>query len=247
MRLNRYLAAAGLGSRRGVEELIAGHKVRINGKVIESLSTQVEPGDTVVVGGRVLKAEPPIYAVLNKPPGYMVTAHDERGRHTIYELLPPEWPRTFYVGRLDKMSEGLIILTNDGPFGYALAHPSHKVEKEYEVMLDKDFEPAHAAKLIKGFRIEGGRAKMEKVEMRGPKFIRVTLTQGIKRQIRVMLYALGYEVEVLRRIRIGPLWLGRMRAGEWRRLAPKEVKELRPAGMAMKAVKGAKPVVEEEE
>ena len=133
MRLNRFLAAAGLGSRRGVETLIRDGQVRINGRVIEDLSTQVAPDDVVKVGTRVVGKEPPLYAVLNKPPGYVVTASDERDRRTVFDLVPAEWPRSFHVGRLDKESEGLVILTNDGDLGLAVTHPRYKVEKEYEV------------------------------------------------------------------------------------------------------------------
>jgi 23S rRNA pseudouridine2605 synthase len=226
MRLNRFLAASGLGSRRGVEELIRAGRVRINGRVIEDLATQVGPDDTVKVGSRVLKVEEPVRVVLHKPRGYVVTASDERDRKTIFELLPEDWPRVFHVGRLDKESEGLLIVTNDGDLSLALTHPRYKIEKEYEVMLDKPFDPAHREKLLRGFHIIGGRAKMEEVKQLGPNRLRVTLQQGIKRQIRLMLYELGYEVEQLVRIRIGSLFLGRLRPGEWRRLSPKEVKAL---------------------
>jgi 23S rRNA pseudouridine2605 synthase len=226
MRLNRFLAASGLGSRRGVEELIRAGRVRINGRVVEDLATQVGPDDTVKVGTRVLKAEEPVHAVLYKPRGYVVTASDERDRKTIYDLLPEDWPRVFHVGRLDKDSEGLLIVTNNGDLSLAVTHPRFKIEKEYEVLLDKAFDPAHREKLLRGFHIIGGRAKMEELKQLGPTRLRITLKQGIKRQIRLMLYEFGYEVEQLLRIRIGPLFLGRLRPGEWRRLSPKEVKAL---------------------
>lgn len=227
MRLNRFLASAGLGSRRGVEELIKAGRVRVNGRVVEDLATQVQPEDVVKVGSRVLQTEAPLYAVLNKPPGYVVSASDERQRKTIYDLLPQEWPRTFHVGRLDRESEGLLILTNDGDLSLRLTHPRYKVDKEYDVTLDKAFEPAHREKLLRGFHIIGGRAKVEAVETMAANRLRLTLRQGIKRQIRLMLYELGYEVETLRRVRIGPLHLGRMKQGEWRRLNPKEVAALK--------------------
>jgi 23S rRNA pseudouridine2605 synthase len=229
MRLNRFLAASGLGSRRGVEELIRAGRVRVNGRVVEDLATQVGADDVVKVGSSVLKAEEPVHAVLHKPRGYVVTAADERDRKTIFELLPEGWPRVFTVGRLDKDSEGLLIVTNDGDLSLALTHPRYKVDKEYEVTIDKPFNPLHREKLLRGFHIIGGRAKMEEVRQMGPKRLRVTLRQGIKRQIRLMFWDLGYEVEELVRIRIGPLFLGRLRPGEWRRLNPKEVKALMSA------------------
>ena len=227
MRLNRFLAAAGLGSRRGVEELIIGGRVRINGRAVDDLATVVEPGDIVKVGTRLLNVQPPIHAILYKPRGCVVTASDELERKTIFDLLPDEWPRVFHVGRLDKESEGLIIVTNDGDLSLALTHPRYKVEKEYEVTLNHPFDPAHREKLLRGFHIIGGRAKMEAIMLDAPQRIRVVLMQGIKRQVRLMLYELGYEVTQLRRLRIGALHLGKLRPGEWRMLTPREVKILK--------------------
>lgn len=227
MRLNRFLAAAGLGSRRGVEELIQAGSVRINGRVVTELATQVAPDDSVKVGSRLVRAEQLIHAVLFKPRGYVCTADDERDRHTIFELLPPNWPRVFHVGRLDKESEGLLLVTNDGDLSLRLTHPRYKVEKEYEVGLDKALDPVHREKLLRGFHIEGGRAKMEHVVLFAPKLLKVVLRQGIKRQIRLMFYELGYEVEQLRRVRIGALHLGGLCSGEWRLLSAKEVAGLK--------------------
>ena len=232
MRLNRFLASAGLGSRRGVEELITSGQVRINGKVVTDLATQVGPDDAVKVGSRLLRTEQKITVLLNKPPGYVCSASDERDRKTIFDLLPANWPRVYHVGRLDKDSEGLLLVTNDGDLSLALTHPRYKIEKEYEVLLDKPFNPQDREKLLKGFHIIGGRAKAERVEILNPTHLRLTLTQGIKRQIRLMLYELGYEVERLARIRLGPLKIGEMRPGEWRLLTGKEITALKaPSGL----------------
>jgi 23S rRNA pseudouridine2605 synthase len=231
MRLNRFLASAGLGSRRGVEELIQSGRVRINGRVVEDLATQVGPEDSVKVRGRVVRAQQALHAVLHKPRGYLCTADDERGRRTIFELLPEKWPRVVHVGRLDRDSEGLMILTNDGDLALRLTHPRFHVEKEYEVGIDKPFDPAHREKLLRGFHIPGGRAKAEQVAPIKPQLIRVVLRQGIKRQIRLMFFELGYEVVHLKRVRIGPLKLGHLRPGEWRLITPKELAQLSgPAG-----------------
>lgn len=227
MRLNRFLAQAGLGSRRGVEELIVQGRVRVNGRVVEDLATQVLPEDVVKVGNRVVRPQQIIHAILNKPPGYVVSADDEQGRRTIYDLLPDTWPRVFHVGRLDKESEGLLIVTNDGDLSLTLTHPRYQVEKEYEVKIDQPLAPEHRAKLLRGFMIPGGRAKMEEVHHLSPTHLRVVLRQGLKREIRLMLYELGYEVEQLRRTRIGALWLGGLRPGEWRMLTRMEVTALR--------------------
>jgi 23S rRNA pseudouridine2605 synthase len=208
----------------------------------------VEPGDVVKVGTRLLNVQAPIHAILHKPRGYVVTADDERDRKTIFDLLPEEWPRVFHVGRLDKESEGLIIVTNDGDLSLALTHPRYKVEKEYEVTLDHAFDPSHRNKLLRGFQIIGGRAKMEAIMIDTPQRIRVVLMQGIKRQIRHMMYELGYEVVQLRRVRIGAVHLAKLRVGEWRMLTPKEVKGLKErkepeAAPIKKPARRAKPSV----
>ena len=229
MRLNRFLASAGLGSRRGVEELITNGQVRVNGRVVTDLATQVGPDDAVKVGNRLLRSEQPLSVLLNKPKGFVCTADDERDRKTIFELLPANWPRIYHVGRLDMDSEGLLILTNDGDLSLALTHPRYKIEKEYEVLLDKSFDLKDREKLLKGFHIMGGRAKVERLEVHGPQHLGLTLTQGIKRQIRLMLYELGYEVERLARVRLGPLKIGEIRPGEWRLLSSKEVAMLKAA------------------
>lgn len=227
MRLNRFLAASGLGSRRGVEELIKDGRVRINGQVVTDLATRVNPEDTVKVGSRVLRVQQFFYAVLHKPKGYLCTASDERDRRTIYDLLPPEWPRVFNVGRLDKDSEGLLLVTNDGDLSLALTHPRYKIDKEYDVVIDKPFDPSHREKLLKGFHIIGGRAKMESLQQLGTQRLRVVLQQGIKRQIRLMMYELGYEVTQLLRVRIGPIEIGRMKPGDWRILNAQEIGALK--------------------
>ena len=227
MRLNRFLASAGLGSRRSVEELITTGQVRINGRVVTDLATKVSPDDAVKVGSRLLRTEQTLTAVLNKPRGYVCTASDELDRRTIFDLLPKTWPRVYHVGRLDKDSDGLLIVTNDGDLSLALTHPRYKIDKEYEVLLDKPFDPKDRAKLLKGFHIMGGRAKIERLDILGPAHLRLTLNQGIKRQIRLMLYELGYEVERLIRTRIGPLKIGEMRPGDWRILTPKEIATLK--------------------
>ena len=227
MRLNRFLASAGLGSRRSVEELITTGQVRINGHVVSDLATKVAEGDAVKVGSRLLHTQQTLTAVLNKPRGYVCTASDELDRRTIFDLLPPNWPRVHHVGRLDKESEGLLIVTNDGDLSLKLTHPRYKIDKDYEVLLDKPFDPADRAKLLRGFHIIGGRAKIERIEILGPAHLKLTLNQGIKRQIRLMMYELGYEVERLVRVRIGPLKIGETRPGDWRVLTSKEVAALR--------------------
>jgi 23S rRNA pseudouridine2605 synthase len=233
MRLNRFLASAGLGSRRSVEELILAGKVRLNGQVVTHLATQVHPGDSVKVGSRLIRSELPLTAVLYKPAGYLCSASDDRGRKTIFDLLPRNWPRVFHVGRLDKESEGLLLVTNDGDLANALMHPRYKVEKEYEVTTRQPFDPKLIPKLLHGVHIEGGRAKAERARLEGPKHLRLVLTQGINRQIHKMLWRVGeYDVERLARVRIGDISIQGLRPGGWRLLTQKELAALYPKGDA---------------
>lgn len=155
MRLNKFLASAGLGSRRSVELLITGGKVRVNGQLCRELATSVTEADEVSVGGKRVGAEEKMYLLLNKPRGYLCSAKDEPGqnRPTVFDLLPEGWPRVAHAGRLDYDSEGLLILTNDGDFALRLTHPRYKVEKEYVVTLDRTFDPADTPRLLKGIFI----------------------------------------------------------------------------------------------
>jgi 23S rRNA pseudouridine2605 synthase len=224
MRLNRFLAASGFGSRRGCEALIKEGKVSINGHFIRDLATLVNPGDDVRVAGRPpLRPAAAAYILLHKPKGVVCTRSDERGRRTIFDLVPAHFGRLFHVGRLDKESEGLILLTNNGSLAHRLTHPTHEVEKEYEVLLDRPFEASQIEKLLRGFVIEGGRARMQRVQIVAPSTVKVILRQGIKRQIRLMFLKLDYEVKRLIRTRIGNLKIGALQPGEWRPLSQREV------------------------
>jgi len=227
MRINRFLAASGLGSRRSCEELIRDGHVTINGHLCLNLATDVTEKDFVKVGSRRILPEKHLYILLHKPRGYLCTVSDTHERRTIFDLLPGQWPRLFHVGRLDRDSEGLMILTNDGDLALRLTHPRYKMEKEYEVLLNRPFDAAaDAPRLLRGVSIEGGRAKAESVKQLSPVLLRIVLRQGIKRQIRLMLYKVGYEVERLIRVRVGPLRLTELRAGEWRALTGAEVEAL---------------------
>ena len=238
MRLNRYLASAGLGSRRACEAIITAGRVSINGHAVKALATTVAPDDAVRVDGRPVQVERHAYVLLNKPAGFLSSRTDPDQRDTVFDLLPADFPRVFHVGRLDRDSEGLLLLTNDGDLSLKLTHPRYKIEKEYEVILDRPFDMGLAEKLMAGVFIavdppqpgappERVRARAEAIHRLAPNKLKVILRQGLKRQIRLMLLAGGYEVKRLQRVRLGSLKLGKLRPGEWRYLEEREVAALR--------------------
>lgn len=239
MRLNRYLSLCGLGSRRGCEEIILGGRVAINGKLCRELATQVGEQDSVTVDGRPVHAAHGVVIALHKPRGYLCTRSDTHDRATIYDLLPSKYQQLHHVGRLDKESEGLILLTNRGDVSQRLAHPSEGVEKEYEVTTDKPVDPAILARLTKGFQTEEGWARAERCWLAAPQRVHIILKQGLKRQIRLMMYQLGYEVERLVRIRIGWLQLKGMPKGGWKELTEAEVQRFFAGGKRQATGAGA--------
>ena len=224
MRLNRFLAAAGVGSRRHCDELIAAGRVTINGRVCRNFSAQPTETDHVKVGGKLVRSQRKVYIMLNKPAGFVSTRADPNARDTIFDLLPPKLPRLFNIGRLDAQSEGLLILTNDGDLAQRLTHPRSKIEKEYDVTINHPWDPSLGPKLLAGMTLDGQRARMEKVTAIRATRVRVILRQGINRQIRRMFYELGYEVEKLVRVRVGHLRLGDLPRGHWRALTKSELK-----------------------
>ena len=226
MRLNRFLALAGVSSRRGAEDFIREGRVTVNGTVCTNFSTQILSSDRVKVEGQLVRASEYHYLLLNKPRDFLSTRADEKSRKSIYDLLPRSLPKLAHVGRLDRESEGLLLLTNNGELAFRLSHPNFKLEKEYLVTLDREFEPQDAPKTIKGVYLAEGRARFELISKVNQRQVRVVLTQGINRQVRRVFAALGYKVRRLLRIRIGPITDRGLRPGEVRFLTEKEVELL---------------------
>ncbi len=227
MRLNRFLAAAGVGSRRKCDELIAAGRVTINGRVCTNFSAQPDERDHVKADGKLLHLERAMTIALHKPAGFVSSRSDPNARDTIFDLLPPKFPRLFNIGRLDAQSEGLLLLTNDGNFAQQLTHPRFKIEKEYEVTLDRQWDREHAQKFLRGIFLDGQRAQIARIHSIGPTRLRVVLRQGINQQIRRIFYAVGYEVKRLVRVRIGNLRLGDLPQGQWRALSKTELDSLK--------------------
>src|SRR5207247_9713449 len=202
MRLNRFLAAAGVGSRRHCDELIAAGRVTINGKVCTDFSSQPGPRDHVKVDAKLVHVAPPLTIMLHKPARFVSTRKDRHARNTVFDLLPQKFSKLFNVGRLDAQTEGLLLLTNDGELAQRLTHPRYKIDKEYEVTLDGPWDSALAQKLLCGIFLSGQGARIERLHRVTPTHLRVVLRQGINRQFRRMLEAVGYHVTHLLRLRI---------------------------------------------
>lgn len=234
VRLNKFLAQVGLASRRKADGLIAQGRVAVNGRVVEGLGVKVDDvRDKVTVDGRTVrkKVEEHVVLILHKPPGFLVTLDDPFGRRTVRDLIPGLPAGVFPVGRLDKDSEGLLLLTNDGELAYRLTHPRFEVVKRYIVRIRGEVTEAEAAKLARGVAIEGGRTAPARVVVfeRSPKasLLQIEIHEGRKREIRRMLASLGHDVVSLKRVSFGGLALSHLPAGAWRPLTPREVDRLR--------------------
>jgi 23S rRNA pseudouridine2605 synthase len=229
IRLQKVLADRGIASRRAAEELMREGRVRVEGELIRELGTRVAADARIEVDGRsIAPAAPHRYIVMNKPRGIVSTARDERGRPTVVEMLGAR-ERLYPVGRLDEDSEGLLLLTNDGAWAERVLHPRHGHEREYEVMVAGSVSPTAIAALRRGIALEEGVARAARVSVAGGargSTLRMVLHTGWKRQVRRMCAAVGIRVLRLRRVRMGPLTLGRLRPGSWRELTSHEVRAL---------------------
>lgn len=228
VRLQKYMAENGIASRRKSEELIAAGKVRVNGK-IATIGDKVDPKhDKVTVSGkRVVKVKKNVYIMLHKPRGFITTMHDEMDRKCVAELIQDVPERVYPVGRLDRESEGLLLLTNDGEFANALTHPSRHVPKTYRVTVRPDVTKEQLAAFENGVEIDGRPTLPAEVRVldkqEGRVVLEVVIYEGRNRQIRKMCEALGLEVARLKRTKIGSLKLGMLKQGEYRYLSEDEI------------------------
>jgi 23S rRNA pseudouridine2605 synthase len=225
-RLNKYLASCGVGSRRACDALVQEGHVEINGKPILNPAHRVEPGDFVKVDGKRVLEKETNTVMFFKPRGYVCSREDELGRDTIYTILPPVLQHLHHVGRLDRDSEGLLVLTNDGDLSQTLMHPSKMVEKEYLVTSNQPVLNEHLDLFKSGIFVEKNRMRAKAVDRLSSRRYRIVLETGLKRQIRMMFLALGYQVQKLVRVRIGTLELDDLPLGGWRPLDAKEIARL---------------------
>jgi 23S rRNA pseudouridine2605 synthase len=226
VRLNAYLARAGIASRRGSDDLIKEGRVKVNDE-LGQLNTYVHAGDRVEVDGEAVAAQQLTYVLLNKPAGTVTTASDPQGRPTVVQLVEGVPERIVPVGRLDADTTGALLLTNDGPLSHRLAHPRYGVEKVYEVEVAGEPDGAVLQQLEEGVELDDGRTAPAKARLLGPSLVELTLHEGRKHQVKRMCKAVGHPVQHLHRSRYAGLTLGGLEPGRWRELEPSEVKRLR--------------------
>ena len=233
MRLQKFLARAGVASRRASEDLIRQGRVRVDGEVVTQLGTRVDPVDSrVEFDGRAIQLQPSRWIMLHKPPGYLCTRSDPEGRPTIYDLVDPDLESLFHVGRLDYMSEGLLLLTNDGELAERLLHPRYRVKRRYEVTVAGPVPRDLGFRLKDGVKLEDGWVKIEGFRAGpGPRPDQVTLVltlrEGRNREVRRLMDAVGLTIHALKRVSFGPLELGNLTRGASRPLDADEVDRLR--------------------
>ncbi|MCG0278905.1 MAG: rRNA pseudouridine synthase [Thermanaeromonas sp.] len=232
MRLQKYLAQAGIASRRRAEELIRAGRVKVNGETVTTMGFKVEPGrDAVEVDGKIVELETKkVYYLLYKPAGYVSTARDPQGRPKVVDLLQGVRERVYPVGRLDYDTEGLLLLTNDGDLTLRLTHPRYGVPKTYEALVEGIPDAQDLSRLAKGVKLEDGWTSPAKVRLlwarKGRALLELTLREGRKREVRRMCKAVGHPVIKLKRTKMAFLTLKGLKPGEYRELTEEEVERL---------------------
>ena len=232
MRLNKYIASAGVCSRRKADELIANGNVKINGAVCREMGAQVEDGDVVTVNGDEIRADAAkVYVAVNKPLGYITSMSDDRDRQIVADLVADIPERLVPVGRLDYNTSGLLLMTNDGELTYALTHPKHEVSKTYVATVAGVLSNARLAKLRKGVDIGGFVTSPAKVRVikQNPRsaVVEISIHEGKNRQVRKMFAAVGNKVQSLERVAVGDIKLGRLLPGHYRKLTKAEIEYLK--------------------
>ncbi len=232
IRLNKFLAHAGVGSRRHCDDLIASGRVAVDGHAVRELGVQVDPeAQAVSVDGHAVRTERHVHWLVNKPRGYLCTNHDPAGRPLAVDLVPHVPQRVYTVGRLDEDSEGLLLLTNDGELAHQLMHPRFGVEKTYDVLVAGNPSRADLEQLLKGVWLADGHVharRVKRLKKRGEAtWLRIVLAEGKNREVRRMLARLNHKVMRLRRIAIGPIRIGGLGSGKSRRLRGDELQLLR--------------------
>jgi len=230
-RLQKFLAEAGIASRRASEQIILEGRVAVNGEVSNRLGVRVDPDrDRVTVDGRPVRAQRKLYVALNKPPGYTCTRKDEHARRMVGELLPAEWASVYPVGRLDRESEGLLFLTNDGEFCLRLTHPRYGVRKVYLATVEGRVHADMLQRFRDGVQFEDEMLRIQEGRVvssgQGVAVVELVLTEGRYREVRRLFASEGLEVVRLLRTQIGPIKLGELKPGRWRTLTPGELKTL---------------------
>ena len=231
VRLQKFLADAGIASRRAAEQIILDGKVRVNGQFVRLLGTKIDPDrDEVILDGKIVRARKKLYIALNKPPGCVCSHKDELNRPTIYQLLPKEWQIVHSVGRLDFNSEGLIFLTNDGQFALRLTHPRYGVRKKYIATVEGKVEREMLEKFTRGIFHGGEKLRAEKAVLisasKSQSVVELELSEGKNREVRRLFESQNLTVRKLQRVQIGKIKLGELKSGKWRALTAAEIKTL---------------------
>jgi 23S rRNA pseudouridine2605 synthase len=231
IRLQKFLADAGVASRRAAEKLILEGQVAVNGRTVTELGRKVDPvSDSVEVEGNRVRPRRKIYIALHKPPRYLSTRSDPLSRRTVLDLIPPDWSRVYPVGRLDYDSEGLLFLTNDGDFALRLTHPRYGVRKLYEALIEGRVDRRVLKRIVSGVESEGETLRATAARVLSwnetHTLVEIELTEGKNREVRRLFSACGLEVVRLVRTRVGPIRLGELRSGKWRALTENEIESL---------------------
>ena len=233
IRLQKYLASCGIASRRKCEQYISEGRVTVDGHIVKEQGLKIDPDINIVsFDGRNVKTEKKYWIMLNKPPKYICSNQDPSGKPSFLELIPDNLGRMYAVGRLDYMSEGLLLVTNDGQIAYRLSHPKYEIQRVYEVKTVEKLTPEKISQMLKGVKSKNEILRILKIDenskVKEHSYL-ITLEEGKNRHIRRMMAELGIHIIYLKRIALGPIKLGRIKQGEWRFLTHNEIEKFKNA------------------